>query len=467
MTRLFIPIEHFGRHDAEVIIKDIDISASERIASIANAVRGYLRDEYGHTFSRSILDQGAREEMKQVIADYLRERRNLHINGVPLDSLIKTVQQEILYFGPIQKALDDPSVTNIDINSPSDVYIERNGEEERHPEYGFRDTEHLLTVINKMLMPLGKTLTASEPAIDSLFEGCRICAVLNTERGGIAIDSPVVSIRKFPDEVIQPQHLVKYGTLSQEMNEFFQDALVASNVIIAGSTNSGKTTTLVAIPLYFDPRTRIITIEDSPEMQLRHKSAYREYRNIVPFLTKHHEDPEKRFTIARLTKVSLRMRPWKIIIGEVRDGSAAKQMAEAMNTGHQCYSTIHASSARNAATRIVQLAGDGYNDEAIAAQLADCVDLIIFQQRVGKSRIITEVVELIGYEGAKRPICNTLFKYVQTGKTTDGYAIGYHQRVSPVSQDLADKMSTHQVAKEKIARWLIPPTQEPKGGSAN
>lgn len=452
MTRIFNPYEHIGRHDIEVI-KDIDISSTDRLHNVVSKLRAYLRDEYAQSFAKSIIEPGAREELKSAIADYITQRRHLHIEGVNLESLIKTVQQEILYYGPIQKALDDPAVTNIDINSPRDVFIEREGEEEYRPDLGFKDEDHLCNVINKMLIPLGKTLTANEPHIDSLFESFRICAVLHAEKGGVSTESTVISIRKFAEDTISPGQLVEYGTMSKEMDEFFRDVLPNANVIIAGATNSGKTTTLVATPLYFSENTRIITIEDSPEMMLRRKKAYRNYRNIVPLQTKHHENMEKRYDIAKLTKVSLRMRPWKIIIGEVRDGAAAKQMHEAMNTGHQCYSTIHASSARNAATRIVQLAGDGYNDEAIAAQLADTVDLIVFQQKIKKSRIITEVVELIGYEGAKHPVCNTLFEYVQTNITDNGYSQGYHRRLNPISDELAAKLKINLVPKANIKRW--------------
>ncbi len=453
MTKSFNPYEHIGRHDTE-IIKDIDVSNTERLHNIVNKIRAYLRDEHAQSFAKSILEPGTREELKRLIADYINQRRNLHIEGIPLESLIKTVHQEILYYGPIQKALDDPNVTNIDINSPRDVFVERNGEEEYRPEYGFRDEDHLYSVINKMLIPLGKTLTANEPHIDSLFENFRICAVLHAEKGGISTESTVVSIRKFAEDTITPKQLVEYSTMSKEMDEFFQDVIPSSNIIIAGATNSGKTTTLVSIPLYFHENTRIITIEDSPEMMLRRKKAYRNYRNIVPLQTKHHENIDKRYDIAKLTKVSLRMRPWKIIIGEVRDGEAAKQTHEAMNTGHCCYMTIHASSARNAATRIVQLAGDGYNDESIAAQLSDTVDLIIFQQKMKKSRIITEVVELVGYEGAKHPICNTIFEYVQKGVSEEGYSQGFHRRVNPISKELAGKMRINMIPEDSIKRWL-------------
>ncbi|MCR4443461.1 MAG: ATPase, T2SS/T4P/T4SS family [Peptococcaceae bacterium] len=459
MVRFFNPYEHFGRPDIAVI-KEINVSSTERLHDAVNKVRAYLRDEHSQSFAKSIIDPGVREEIKTVIADYLTPRRSLHIPGISLESLIKTVQQEILYFGPIQKALDDPAVTNIEINTPRDVYIERNGEEEYRPDLGFKDEEHLFNVINKMLIPLGKTLTANEPHVDSLFENCRICAVLKAERGGIATESTCLSIRKFSDDTISPDELVRLGTISQEMEDFFRDVIPSANVIIGGATNSGKTTTLSAIPLFFPENTRVITIEDSPEMMLRRKKAFRNYRNLVALQTKHHENQEKRYDIARLTRVSLRMRPMKIIVGEVRDGAAARQTHEAMNTGHNCYSTLHASSARNAATRIVQLAGDGYNDEAIAAQLADTVDLILFQQKIRKSRIITEVVELRGFEGAKHPICTTIFEFVQDGITGDGYVKGKHRRVNPISQELAARMRANLVPEENIRRWLGVKNQE-------
>ncbi len=452
MVRVFNPYQHIGRTDIGVV-RDIDVPAADRLHDALGNVRAYLRDEHANSFAQSIIDPAVREEMKAVISDYLTERRNLHIRGVELESLIKTIQQEILYFGPIQKALDDPAVTNIDINTPRDVYIERNGEEEYRPDLGFKDEEHLYNVINKMLIPLGKTLTANEPHVDSLFENYRICAVLKADRGGIATESTCVSIRKFAEDTLSPEQLVEYGTISAELDAFFRDVIPCTNIIIAGATNSGKTTSLVSFPLYFTENTRIITIEDSPEMMLRRKKAYRNYRNIIALQTKHHENHEKRYDIAKLTKVSLRMRPWKIIVGEVRDSNAARQTHEAMNTGHNCYVTLHASSARNAATRIVQLAGDGYNDEAIAAQLADTVDLIIFQEKIKKSRVITEVVELISYDGAKHPVCCTLFEYVRTGVSDEGFSSGYHRRVHPVSLELAAKMRANMVSEEKISEW--------------
>jgi pilus assembly protein CpaF len=394
--------------------------------------------------------------MKREILRYI-EQTGLCAAGMNQAQFFQKLQEEILYYGPIQRALDDPAVTNIDVNSYQYVYIERNGEEEFHPEMAFSDEAHLEVILNKMLMADGKVLTANEPHIDSLFEQFRICAVLGAGRGGIATEGTCASIRKFSEETITPAHLVAGGSISSEMDAFFSQVLPWCNAIIAGATNSGKTTTMMAIPLYFPPETRIITIEDSPEMMLRRRSSYRNYHNIVALQTKDHENKEKRFDIARLTKVSLRMRPVKVMVGEVRDSQACRQAHESMNTGHNTYFTIHASSAANAAVRIVQLAGDGYNDEVIAAQLADTVDLILFQQKMGKSRIVTEVAELVGYEGARKPVCRSLFLFRQSGLGSDGSVKGDHVRTAGISESLAEKLGQALVDRAFIRRWQHAP----------
>jgi len=425
---------------------------------IVDQVRTHLRQAHGRHIAVAVIDPEIRREMERQILQYVSEA-GLRVPGVPQKRLLAWIQQEILYFGPIQTALDDPDVTNIDINRYCEVNLERLGEEEYHPEMSFKDEAHLEVIINKMLMADGKALTANEPHIDSLFEKYRICAVLGTARGGIATEGTCASIRKFSDDTLSPEDLVRSGTMSQEMDDFFRQVLPSCNCIIAGATNSGKTTTLMALPLYFDEGTRIITIEDSPEMMLRRRSRYQDYHNIVALQTKDHDNKDKRFDIARLTKVSLRMRPVKILIGEVRDAQACRQAHEGMNTGHSTYFTIHASSARNAAIRVIQLAGDGSNDEVIASQLADTVDLIIFQQKRCKSRVITEVAELTGFEGARRPLCRTLFQYEQQGMTTEGFVIGIHRRISGISETLAEKLAQALVPDQQIQHWTSPPAQ--------
>lgn len=450
----FRPYEH--RMQRAPLVEEVVISSTEKIYKTSEVIRYYLRERHSHLFAKSLMSKESRHELMLVIADYVKERADLHIPGLSLEKLIQTIQNEIVHLGPIQDALDDPLVSNIEINGPYDVYIEYKGEELYRPDLAFRDEEHLYRVIDKMLLPMGKSLTANEPHIDSQFEGFRICAVLGKDRGGISSDGPAVSIRKFSPDILTDQYLLETNSVSKEMLEFLKDAIPGgSNVIIGGATNSGKTTTLIRLPLYLDKHERIITIEDSPEMMLRHKHAYKEYRNIVALETKPHEKASRRYDIARLTGVSLRMRPFKIIIGEVRFSEAARQAHEAMNTGHALYMTIHCSSARHAAIRIVQLAGDGYNDDVIAAQLADNVDLIIFQQKVKSQRIITEIVELIGYEGAKKPIVNPLFRWKKTSEE-GGYVFGKHERVGSISEALAEKWRNNLIGEDRIEKWLKP-----------
>ena len=422
-------------------------------------VRDYLRENHSAGLASAVIDPETRESMKREILYFVGES-GLSVPGLDQGEFFQRLQEEILYYGPIQRALDDPAVTNIDINSYQYVYLERNGDEEFHPEMGFQDEAHLEVIINKMLMTDGRALTANEPHIDSLFEKYRICAVLGTARGGVATEGTCASIRKFSEDTMTPTHLVAGGSISREMDEFFSQVLPWCNAIIAGATNSGKTTTLMAIPLYFSPDTRIITIEDSPEMMLRRRDSYKDYHNIVALQTKDHENKEKRFDIARLTKVSLRMRPVKVMVGEVRDSQACRQAHESMNTGHNTYFTIHASSAANAAVRIVQLAGDGYNDEVIAAQLADTVDLILFQQKMGKSRVIAEVVELTGYEGARKPVVRSIFRFEQSGLGADGHVSGRHRRLAGISDGLAEKLRQALVDPAHIRRWQNPPNDD-------
>lgn len=450
------PYEILNKKQQVEIVKEVDISETEQVYKVAEKVRKELRDNYAHLFSKSLLSEKARDQVKQIIAGYIKENTDLHITGVSLQKLIETVQHEVVSLGPIQKALDNPDITNIDINTPKDVFVEENGEERYAPEYGFQSEQHLLNVIQKLLIPIGRSLSANEPVIDSLYPdgGFRICVTQKASDGGISTYSPTVSLRKFPDKTITPLDLVQYKSISNEIHEFYRDVVETSNIVVAGSTNSGKTTKLTAILQYLHENTRIITIEDSPELMLRTKDAFKNYKNIIAFQAKHHEKKEKAYDIARLTVTSLRKRPHKIVIGEVRSSESAQQALVAMNTGHVAYMTIHASSAKETAIRLLQLCG---NDEAIAAQLGANIDLIIFQEKRKKSRIVTEIIELKGYKGVREPEYTTLFKFVQEGVNEDGYIKGQHVRVGAISENLAEKLRANLVPEERVQRWLTPP----------
>jgi len=207
----------------------IDVTGKDSFFVIATSVREKIRLVHGGKLGLALIDLDTREFLKEEIARIVIEEK-ISLSGCALDELIVKLTEELLFYGPIQKALDDPLVTNIDINSYKDVYLEREGNEEYHPEMGFTDEDHLEVILNKMLMAGGKALTANEPHIDSLFEKYRICAVLGQSKGGIAGAGTCASIRKFSDITMTSDDLIKYGTMSPDMDEF-------GNFIKSGSRN--------------------------------------------------------------------------------------------------------------------------------------------------------------------------------------------------------------------------------------
>ncbi|MDD4049285.1 MAG: ATPase, T2SS/T4P/T4SS family, partial [Clostridia bacterium] len=265
------------------------------------------------------------------------------------------------------------------------------------------------------------------------------------DRGGISTFGCLLSIRKFAPDVFSDAEIISYGNISEEIRNFIATVVPGgANILITGGTNSGKTTTLIRLPLYLDPSTRICTIEDSPEMMLQMKEAYKEYKNIFSLEQKKFDgNKDREYDIAKNTVVALRLRPEWIFIGEARTEEAAYQALQAMNTGHFVSMTIHANSAKDGAVRFVQLAG---NNQTIAAQVASSLDIIIFQKKLknGK-RVITEIVEITGYRGAEEPVFQPIFKYDLKNEK--------HMKVGYISDVLAEKLRMQFVPEEKIRRW--------------
>lgn len=444
MNKQFNPLDYTD-YQAPVLISQekLNLSDTDKIYRLVEHNKFYLRDNHGSLFTKALLDPELRKQVKLIISDYIKENVATTFDA-PLDHVIAKVQQEVTELGNIQEALDDPTITNIDINGLDKVYVEQNGQERYMAEIVFQSEDHLYQIIDKMLLPMGKSLTASEPHIDSQYEGFRICAVLGKNRGGVSTFGPIISIRKFAPDVFTDQEVISYGNISQEIRDFLADLVPGgANILVAGSTNSGKTTTLIRLPLYLKPDTRIITIEDSPEMMLPLKKAYQAYKNMVCLENKKHEKAARAYDIAKLTGVSLRLRPSWIIIGEVRFAEAASQALVAMNTGHSVAMTIHANSAAEGAIRLVQLAG---NTPTVAAQVASSVDLIIFQKKLSNGkRVILEIAELTGYQGAEEPVFNYIFKYDLTAKV--------HRRVGNISASLANKLLINNLTETRLERW--------------
>lgn len=440
-TAIINPTEHVKIGLKRMDQATIHVSDNDKIRDLLEKTQVYLRDNFTDDFVDSMVDEQSADKIRYHIADYVRE------NGANLasdiEAVIKKIQTEIVDLGVIQGILNDPEITSIELVSPKETIVEKNGQKKFLEEVRFQDVDHMKRTIEKMLAPMGKTLNASEPVIDSAYNGFRICATLDVKSGGVSLDTPIVSIRKFPIKVYSDQDCIKYGNMSPEIVECF-NVLYPCNprVLISGGTNSGKTSQLIRIPLYLDPLTGLLSIEDSPEMFLKRKEQYKFYRNIKQFITKEHENERRRWPIWKLLKLSLRQNPDWIFIGEVRDEESAIEMNRAANTGHSVAATTHANSAADGATRIVQLNG---NTRVAAAQVSKNLDLLIHQEDDHGVRRIVEIAELMGYDGVDEPILNTIFRY--------NFETGQHERVGNIKK-LKDKLIKYRQPKEVIAKWV-------------
>lgn len=423
--------------------REFDKKDSEMIEQLIMHTRAFLKKQHPTDFINSFIDEKKRFLVCQIIADYIREQTAYQFSGnLDLDDVIKAVQTEITQMGPLQEALDDPLTTSIEINSPGESVSEINRVSQVDPRIKFRDTEHIYQIINKMLFPMGKSLTANEPVIDSQYGGFRINVVADRSKGGLTTDSPVISIRKFPPDVYSSADCIRYGNITEEIDQFFTDVYpVGPSTMIGGSVNSGKTSQLIRIPLYLDPLTRLLTIEDSEEMMLKKKIAYQNYPNIVSFVVKEHENVRRRYSIAKITKVTLRQNPDWIIIGEIRDAEAASEALVAANTGNVVALSIHANDVRMTAVRMVQMAGD---TPYVATKVGESFDLVIYQENINGVRVLTDVCELLGFDEHAQPMLNPIFKY--------NFLTAKHERVGSLIK-LKDRLIKKGASVAVINRW--------------
>lgn len=326
------------------------------------------------------LDRFVREKATQ----YIRASR-IAINQREIERLVKDLIDELTGFGPIDPLLRDDKINDILINGPYHVYIERNGKLEK-TDLRFIDNDHLLRVIRRILAPMGRRLDESSPMVDArLPDGSRVNAVIPP----LAIDGACVSIRKFRKEPLTAADLLAYGTWDEETLTLLRRAVQARcNMLVAGSTGAGKTTLLNVLSSFIDPAERLITIEDAAELSLRHSHVAR-LETRPPGL-----DGGGQITARDLVRNALRMRPDRVILGEIR-GAEVLDMLQAMNTGHDgSMATLHANNPRDALSRLELLAGfAGYNgsENTLRQQIVGSLDLIVHigRQRDGQRRILT------------------------------------------------------------------------------
>ena len=359
------------------------------------------------------------EEIRELIDSMLvRESRERPISLAQRQRLRKELFHAVRKLDVLQELVDDPQITEIMINGPDRIFIERNG---KLTESGlhFDSTEKLQNVIQQIVSDCNRVVNEASPIVDARLEnGARVNVVLNP----VALNGPIVTIRRFPDQPITMEDLVRFGSVSEEVCEWLGSLVKAKyNIFISGGTGSGKTTFLNALSDYIPKEERIITIEDSAELQIRN------LRNLVRMETRN-ENVEgcREITIRDLIKTSLRMRPDRIIVGEVRGGEAFDMM-QCLNTGHDgSMSTGHANSSRDMLSRLENmiLMGIEIPLEAIRQQIASGIDIIVHLGRLrDKSRKVLEIVEVQGYENGKI-VLNPLYRFEEEGETGGGKILG-------------------------------------------
>jgi len=372
----------------------------------------------------SALETMSRAQVEAEIGDIVQEQLAKQHHALNLEErrqLVSDVLDELLGLGPLEPLLKDPSITDILVNGYNTVFVERGGRlEETHVR--FKDERHLLRIIQKIVSAVGRRIDESAPLCDArLADGSRVNAVIPP----LAVDGSSLSIRKFAKVPIRMEKLIEYGSVPEPMAQVMQGIVAGRrNVLISGGTGSGKTTLLNAMSAYIDGRERIVTIEDSAELQLQQ-------RHVVRLETRPPNIEGKGEVTQRdLVKNALRMRPDRIIIGEVRAGEAF-DMLQAMNTGHDgSMTTVHANTARDALTRIEQMIGMSGIDIAPRSarnQIASALNVVVQVARLpdGKRRVIS-LSELTGMEGEVITM-QDIFRYKLTGRADDGSVLGHFE----------------------------------------
>ena len=367
------------------------------------------------------LDTMSRQQIEAEVGDIVYEelaKQNHALNNNERKALVSDVLDELLGLGPVEPLLKDPTITDILINGPSQVFVERYGVLEPTA-VSFKDEKHLIRIIQKIVSAVGRRIDESAPMVDArLADGSRVNAIVPP----LAIDGASMSIRKFAKVPISMDRLIEIGSVPAAVAEVLKAVVKARrNVLISGGTGSGKTTMLNALSAYIDGRERIVTIEDSAELQLQ--------QNHVVRLETRPPNIEGRGEIGQrdLVKNALRMRPDRIIVGEVRAGEAF-DMLQAMNTGHDgSMTTVHANTPRDALSRVEQMIGMSGIDipaRSSRAQIASALHVVIQIGRLsdGRRRLLS-LSELTGMEGDVVTM-QEIFRYRQTGVSPEGQVIG-------------------------------------------
>src|ERR1700730_10040218 len=408
------------------------ISWEQRLLKNGGKSKSALKTEYQElkfTLHRKLLDkinlealatidnQRVRSEVRQALISLIDSEPTL-LSSIEKQQISEEVLDEVFGRGPLEQLLQDPTISDILVNTHKQVYVERRGLLEI-TSVTFRDDQHLLRIIDKIVSQVGRRVDESTPMVDArLSDGSRVKVVIPP----LAVDGPILSIRRFSTDKLMPADLVAKKALTPGMMEMLEAAVKAKlNIIIAGGTGAGKTTLLNALSAFINGKERIVTIEDAAELQLKQPHVAR--LETRPANLEGNGAVRQRELLVN----SLRMRPDRIVVGEVR-GEEALDMLQAMNTGHDgSLTTVHANSPRDAVSRLevmVSMANSNMHVNAIRQQIASAVHLLVQASRFSDgSRRVTGITEVTGMEGSIITL-QDLFVFEKRGIDPDGRVIG-------------------------------------------
>lgn len=370
------------------------------------------------------LERLPRDEMRRQVHEFVQEKtrhERLAVNVAELEALVDDIVDEMVGLGPLEPLLKDPDINDILINGHQNCFVERKGKLQQ-VHIPFKDEAHLLRIVNKIVAAVGRRVDESQPMVDArMLDGSRFNAAIRP----VAVDGPLVSIRKFSKNKLGLHRLVEFGAITQNMAEVLAAAVHArKTTIISGGTGTGKTTMLNALSAFIPEDERLITIEDAAELQLQQPHVAR--METRPANVEGHGELKQR----DLVKNALRMRPDRVILGECR-GEEAFDMLQAMNTGHEgSMATIHANTPRDAIGRLEQMlgmTGMPMTVQSIRSQISSAIDIIVQLTRMSDGRRkVTSVAEVTGMEGDVIQM-QEIFRYVRTGMEADGAIVGHFE----------------------------------------
>ncbi|MGI8837471.1 MAG: CpaF family protein [Pyrinomonadaceae bacterium] len=367
------------------------------------------------------------------LAESVLAQEAMPLSTIEKDRLVNDVQHELFGLGPLEPLLADPTISDILVNSPRTIYIERNGKLEI-TDVAFKDDEHLMRVIERIVSTVGRRIDESSPMVDArLKDGSRVNAIIPP----LSIDGAILSIRRFGTTPLTMDLLIEKKALTKDIADMLHMCVSARlNTMISGGTGAGKTTLLNALSASIPDNERIVTIEDSAELQLQQPHVVRLETRPANI------EGKGEVTQRDLVRNALRMRPDRIVIGEVRGGEAI-DMLQAMNTGHDgSLTTVHANTPRDALSRLetmIQMTGMRLSERAMRQQIAAAVDLVLQVARLSDgSRRVTSISEITGMEGDTITM-QEIFQYERTGITPQGEVIGRF-RPTGIRPRFADKL---------------------------